>query len=78
MDKRQKLQTDLKRYRSIRDLISDERTVAVLEELIKETKDRLSQIEDELAGNEVEASKRVAEALKQPERRWDGRTTIRA
>ena len=45
MDKRQKLQTDLKRYRSIRDLISDERVVAALEELIRETENRLSQIE---------------------------------
>jgi len=45
VDKRQKLQTDLKRYRSIRDLISDERVVAALEELIRETENRLSQIE---------------------------------
>ena len=45
MGERQRLQTDLKRYRSIRDLISDERVVAVLEELIRETGNRLSQIE---------------------------------
>ena len=45
MDERQKLQSDLKRYRTIRDLISDERVVAAIEELIRETKKRLSQIE---------------------------------
>ena len=45
MGERQKLQSDLKRYRTIRDLISDERVVAAIEELIRETKKRLSQIE---------------------------------
>jgi len=45
MDERQKLQSDLKRYWTIRDLISDERVVAVIEELIRETEKRLSQIE---------------------------------
>ena len=45
MDERQKLQSDLKRYRTIRHLISDERVVAVIEELIRETENRLSQIE---------------------------------
>ena len=45
MDERQKLQSDLKRYRTIRDLIYDERVVAVIVELIRETENRLSQIE---------------------------------
>jgi hypothetical protein len=45
MDERQRLQSDLKRYRTIRDLISDERVIAVIEELIRETENRLSQIE---------------------------------
>jgi len=45
MDERQKLQSDLKRYRTIRDLIFDERVVAVIVELIKETENRLSHIE---------------------------------
>ena len=40
MDERQKLQSDLKRYRTIRDLIFDERVVAVIVELIKETENR--------------------------------------
>jgi hypothetical protein len=42
MDERQKLQSDLKRYRTIRDVISDERVVAVIEELIREMENRLS------------------------------------
>jgi hypothetical protein len=45
MDERQKLQSDVKRYRTIRHLISDERVVAVIEELIRKTENRLSQIE---------------------------------
>jgi hypothetical protein len=47
MDERQKLQSDLKRYRTIRDLISDERVIAVIEELIRETENRLSQSEEQ-------------------------------
>ena len=42
MDERQKLQSDLKRYRTLRDLIHDEPAMATLEELIR---DRLRQIE---------------------------------
>ena len=49
MDERQKLQSDLKRYRTIRDLISDERVVAAIEELIREAEDRLTQIEGGLS-----------------------------
>jgi hypothetical protein len=48
MDERQKLQGDLKRYRTIRDLISDERVIAVIEELIWETENRITQIEARL------------------------------
>jgi hypothetical protein len=46
MDKREKLLGKLKRYLTIRDRISDERAVAVIEELIKETAERLEQIEN--------------------------------
>jgi hypothetical protein len=49
MDERQKLQSDLKRYRTVRDLISDERVVAAIEELIREAEDRLTQIEGGLS-----------------------------
>jgi hypothetical protein len=42
MDERQKRQSDLKRYRTLRDLIHDEPAMATLEELIR---DRLRQIE---------------------------------
>jgi hypothetical protein len=45
MDERQKLQSDLKRYRTIRDLVFDEWVVAVILELIRETENRLSEIE---------------------------------
>jgi hypothetical protein len=43
----QKLQSDLKRYLSIRDRISDERLVAVIEELIREIENRLSLIKND-------------------------------
>jgi hypothetical protein len=45
MDERQKLQSDLKRYRTLRDLIHDERATATLEEMIREAEDRLRQLE---------------------------------
>ena len=46
MGEREELLSKLKRYWTIRDRISDELTVAVLEELIRETEDRLRQIEN--------------------------------
>ena len=46
MDEREKLLSKLKRYLTIRDLISDEPAVAVIEELIRETEERLTQIEN--------------------------------
>jgi hypothetical protein len=49
MDEWQKLQSDLKRYLSIRDRISDERLVAVIEELIREIENRLSLIKNDKA-----------------------------
>jgi hypothetical protein len=49
MDEGQKLQSDLKRYLSIRDRISDERLVAVIEELIREIENRLSLIKNDKA-----------------------------
>jgi hypothetical protein len=45
MDERQKLQSDLKRYRTLRDLIHDEPVMATIEEMIREAEDRLRQIE---------------------------------
>jgi hypothetical protein len=42
---RQKLQSDLKRYRTLRDLIHDEPAMATIEEMIREAEDRLRQIE---------------------------------
>ena len=45
MDERQKLQSDLKRYRTLRDLIHDEPATATLEEMIREAEDRLRQLE---------------------------------
>jgi len=45
MDERQRLQTDLKRYRSIRDLVYDEQLIATIGELIRETEERLARIE---------------------------------
>ena len=49
MDKREKLLGKLKRYLTIRDRISDEVAVAVIEELIKEIEERLTQIEKNVA-----------------------------
>jgi hypothetical protein len=45
MGEREKLLSKLKRYLTIRDRISDERAVAVIEELIRETQEHLTQIE---------------------------------
>jgi len=46
MGEQEKLLSKLKRYLTIRDLISDEGVVAVIEELIRETKDRLTHVEN--------------------------------
>ena len=45
MDERQKLRDDLERYRTLRDLITDEPTIEAIEIMIKETEDRLAEIE---------------------------------
>jgi hypothetical protein len=45
MGEREKLLSKLKRYLTIRDRISDERAVAVIEELIRETQEHLTQSE---------------------------------
>jgi hypothetical protein len=45
MGEREELLSKLKRYLAIRDRISDGLAVAVIEELIKETEERLTQIE---------------------------------
>jgi hypothetical protein len=44
MDEREKLLSKIKRYLTIRDRISDELAVAAIEELIRETEERLAQI----------------------------------
>jgi hypothetical protein len=45
MDERQKLQSDVKRYRTLRDLVHDEQAVAAIENLMREAEDRLAQID---------------------------------
>jgi hypothetical protein len=49
MGERQKLEADLKRYQILRDLVFDERVIAAIEELIRETEERLTQLEDQSA-----------------------------
>ena len=49
MDERQKLYDDLKRYRAIRDLTTDEPTIEALEIMIEEMEERLAQLEQERA-----------------------------
>jgi hypothetical protein len=45
MDERQKLYGDLKRYRALRNLKTDEPTIEVIEIMIGETEDRVVQLE---------------------------------
>jgi hypothetical protein len=45
MYERQKLQSDLTRYRTLRGLVSDEQTIQAIQQLIREAEDRLVQIE---------------------------------
>jgi len=47
IDEREKLLSKLKRYSTIRDRISDERAGAAIEQLMKETEERLRQIEND-------------------------------
>jgi len=58
MGEREKLLSKLTRYLTIRDRISDGLAVAVMEELIRETEERLTQIEnnvsDQKASGEVQ------------------------
>jgi hypothetical protein len=46
MGERENLLSELKHYLTIRDLVYDERLVAAIEELIRETEERLTQIEN--------------------------------
>ena len=48
MDERQKLQADLKCYQTLRQLVTDQQAGAAIEEQIRETGDRLAQIEIEM------------------------------
>jgi hypothetical protein len=45
MDERQKLNDDLKRYRTMRQLPTDEPAIGAIEIMIRETEDRLAEIE---------------------------------
>src|SRR5713226_9173390 len=47
MNERQKLQHDLDRYQTLRYIANDQQAIAAIEELIRETRDRLAQIENE-------------------------------
>ena len=53
MGEREKLLSKLKRYLTIRDSISDELAVAVIEELIREIEERLTQIENNVPDQEA-------------------------
>jgi len=53
MDEREKLLSKLKRYATIRDRISDELVVAAIKELIRETEERLRQIENNVPDQEA-------------------------
>ncbi len=46
MDARQELRDDLERYRTLRDHTTDERAGSAIEQLIPETENRLTQIEN--------------------------------
>jgi hypothetical protein len=48
MDERQKLRADLRRYQTIRQLVTDQQVITAIEELIRETRDRLAEIEIEM------------------------------
>jgi hypothetical protein len=48
MDERQKLQHDLERYQTIRRFVTDQQASTAIEEQIRETRDRLAQIELEM------------------------------
>jgi hypothetical protein len=45
MDELEKLQDNLKRYRVLRDLTTDERAIEAIEIMIRETEDRLAEIQ---------------------------------
>jgi len=47
MDERQKLYDDLKRYRTVRDLTTDEAAIEAIDVVIRETEERLAQLENE-------------------------------
>jgi hypothetical protein len=46
MNERQKIRADLKRYQLLRELITDERTLGVINALAREIGDRLAELED--------------------------------
>jgi hypothetical protein len=49
MDETAKLYDDLRRYRAMRDLTSDEPTIEAIEIMIGETEERLARLEQERA-----------------------------
>jgi hypothetical protein len=56
MNERQKLRHDLARYKVLRQLTSDERAITALDDLMKETLDRLNRIDDEIDGPDIRHS----------------------
>jgi hypothetical protein len=47
MGERQQLYDDLKRYRALRDLTTDEVAIEAIDIMIRETEDRLAELENE-------------------------------
>jgi hypothetical protein len=54
MDERQKLYDDLKRYRAIRDLTTDEAAIEAIDVKIRETGNRLAQLRRVASGSHAE------------------------
>ena len=53
MDERERVLSKLNRYLTIRDRISDGLATVVIEELIRETEERLTQIDNKLPGRKA-------------------------
>jgi hypothetical protein len=53
MDERERVLSKLKRYLTIRDRISDGLAIVVIEELIRETEERLTQIGNNVPGRKA-------------------------
>jgi hypothetical protein len=53
MDERERVLSKLNRYLTIRDRISDGLAIVVIEELIRETEERLTQIDNNVPGRKA-------------------------